>query len=269
MAVDRAINLRGMMTVLIMSMSAQDMYSKFGKIPFTPLLAVVAIALSIFITSNLATRKQNIITKGAAAAVDVSFGSNQLTIAPNTTAVYDVYISTKNSYKASAVSLDVSLSSPLVTITDLQILGVMPVVFESSFTNTTARIVVGVNPTSPFMGTGQIARLTLAAGNTTGQTTLSFASSSEVSVVGETGNSLASAQSSTITVGSSTVTSTVTPTPRTGRNTPTPTLSQSTPTPTTSPVACSGICVRSTATCGAIDPSAQCGFGRVCCIDGN
>lgn len=237
-------------------MSARDIYNNLHKVPLTPLLAVSIMVFSIFVTTNLAGSKKNLNSKAASIGGDLYFGSQQLNLQPNSSGVYDIYVTTKNGYSVSAVDFTISLDSSVATITDVSLNGVFPIQFYKDVNSTQAHVIAGVDPSSAFKGTGIVARVTVSTGANSGTANITFNSNTQLAAVGVSTNALGNAVNSVIAVAGSSATATPTSILPTGVVTATP-----------NPGVCAGKCVGTRTVCNNVDSTAQCASGRVCCLD--
>ncbi|RMG77926.1 MAG: hypothetical protein D6711_00410 [Chloroflexi bacterium] len=218
--------------------SARGMYKNLSKVPMLPLLAVVVMVFSLFISSNLSTRRQTTNVSAAPVGGDLYFASQQLNLEPNSTGTYDIYLTTRDGYEVSAVDISLSVDSPVIEISGVELVGEFPLELMKDVSGSTAHIVAGATPGSPFSGTGLVARLNLSAGSQSGNATISFGESTQLAAVGVSGNALGTASSSVVVVGVDGAGSVSSPTPT---NTPTPRVRRPrrqivTPTPTSVPI---------------------------------
>lgn len=144
----------------------------------------------------------------------------------------------------SAVQLELSFDQTAVDNVTFTNGSILPVVLKAAtVANGKVRVALGVNPASPYKGTGVLGTLRVR-GKSAKQSTIAFTNNTAVASLGKATNALASKIGSTVTVtasGSPTNTPTQPPgptnTPTPGPSpTPTPTLAPGEPTPTPTPL---------------------------------
>ncbi len=169
-------------------------------------LSLSALGLVIFLLITFVTPFRNALFKtlfpkpvSKAAGVDLTINPQQVTVAPGGTFTINVDMNTNN-FSVSAAEVHINFDSTKLTFKSATIGTMLPVVLVgASSIGSEVSFTVGAQPTTPATGSGTLATITFQAAAAS-TSTISFANTTQVAAIGQTGNMVGVLTPSQVTV---------------------------------------------------------------------
>jgi hypothetical protein len=179
------------------------------------LIALVVILVGVIAGIFLVQQQQLFRKKAADGLPDIYFHPSSMNIEPGSTnQSVDIFMNTYTANVAATV-LEISFDPQYLEVISLMPAESLPVVLQTSLTESSATLTIGSPPESPLNGTVKIATVIFNVRQTPISTQITFTGNTQVAAIESTGNVLGVANPATITIGSA---PTATPPPTSGDN---------------------------------------------------
>ncbi len=177
-------------------------------------ISISVIGLLLFLLLSVSLPFRNALFKtlfpkpvSKAAGVDFTINPQQVTVAPGGTFTVNVDMNTNN-FLVSAAEVHLTFDPTKISVQSLQLGTMLPVALvPATIANGEVSFTVGAQPTTPATGSGTLATITFQAVSAS-TSTVSFANTTQVAAIGQTGNMVGVLTPSQVTVAA-----TVNPTP--------------------------------------------------------